>query len=403
MSNWISFQDLLNRWGIEKLEIVEYLQKGLQPYERYSGRPLNCPPEYHLGHIKQLVAVLSTPVGQEILEDAMTTTEDKIALILAGEDTLDDRAALKAYNTILAKWELIVAKDGMKLNEFKELSGASKESAEKELEVIQKDDPDFKSWKWLTEFGEDVEYADDDFKKLFSYLDEAIFKEDDVREFEGTHNLDFSQNTERTSEHKENYFHLNGDYWEIGYKGNKTSLKNLERLRYIIHLIDNDNKEIYSHDLVRYVKGDRPEVNNDYAEMGEERLETEGLSLMDIYIPDMSKEEKDKLEYWANEIWERHQKDSNKQWGDLKRHFLNEYGIGIYESKKGLKFYQKARLKEYAEKARVNVAHQISKAIKDIENKLPGLGRHLRKQIEKGAKCIYRVDADDPITWDIRM
>jgi hypothetical protein len=72
----------------------------------------------------------------------------------------------------------------MELNEFRELSGTSKESAEKELEVIKKDDPDFISWKWLDEFGEDAEHADAQFKKLFSYLDEAIFKRDDVLEFE---------------------------------------------------------------------------------------------------------------------------------------------------------------------------------------------------------------------------
>jgi hypothetical protein len=92
-----------------------------------------------------------------------------------------------------------------------------------------------------------------------------------------------------------------------------------------------------------------------------------------------------------------------KDWEVAKRHFLNEYGFFIYESRKGLKFYKKARLNKDIEKARVNVSQNISKTVKDIETELPALGRHLRKQIDKGAKCIYRADADDPITWDISM
>jgi hypothetical protein len=189
MSNWISFQDLLNRWGIENFEALEYLKKGLQPYKNDSGRPLNCPSYCHLGHIKQFVAALATPVGQEILKDTMMTIEDKIALIFAEKDTPSDRAELRVYNAILAEWQSRVAKVGMELNEFRELSGASKESAEKELEAIKKDDPDFVSWKWLTDIAGLAEYTEDDFEKLFSCLDEAIFKADDVRKFEKKYKL----------------------------------------------------------------------------------------------------------------------------------------------------------------------------------------------------------------------
>lgn len=365
--NWITFHELLNRWEIEKFEVLEYFKKGLQPYTKDSGKPLDCPAFCHLGPI--------------------------------------DEGAIKSGSEILSAAESF----GRELNEYEQLSVRWKEICEKELEVIKKDDPDFVSWKWLPEFGELPDYAEPEFKKLFSYLDEAIFKEDDVLEFEGKHDLGASKEPDRLSDRQENYFHLNGDYWEIGYKGKETKLRNLERLRYIIHLLDNANIEIYSHYLVNLVKGERPEVNNAYAEMGEEQLKTEGLSLEDIHNQDISIEEKKKLEDWAYEIWERLQKSigsltqktAEKNWQNLKNHFFNEYGIKIDDSKKGLKFYEKARLSKDFEKARVNVAQNISKAIRDIETNLPALGRHLRKQIDKGAKCIYRSDADDPITWDI--
>jgi hypothetical protein len=73
--------------------------------------------------------------------------------------------------------------DGRELNEYERLSVALKENAEKELENIKNDDPDFISWKWLAKL------SDDEFKKLLVYLDEALFKIDDVLEFEKKYNL----------------------------------------------------------------------------------------------------------------------------------------------------------------------------------------------------------------------
>jgi hypothetical protein len=147
MANWIKFQELLNRWDIQKFEVVKYLKKGLQPYSKHSGRPLRCPQFCHLGHI---------------YEDVIKT----------------------------GYWALSEAEaDHRELNDIEKLAVRLKESAEKELEVIKKDDPDFVSWKWLNEFGELAEYADEGLKKLFSYLDEAIFKGDDVLEFEKKHKL----------------------------------------------------------------------------------------------------------------------------------------------------------------------------------------------------------------------
>jgi len=66
MSNWISFQELLNRWDIEKFEIVEYFKKGLQPYTKDSGKPLDCPPFCHLGPIDER----AIKTGSEILSEA---------------------------------------------------------------------------------------------------------------------------------------------------------------------------------------------------------------------------------------------------------------------------------------------------------------------------------------------
>jgi hypothetical protein len=140
MSNWISFHELLNRWKIEKFEIVEYLKMGLQPYSKTSGKPIDCP--RHLGPIYE--------------------------------------SAIKTGSEILSEAESF----GRELNEYEQLSVRWKEICEKELEDIKKDDPTFVSWKWLDYPGENAEYADEYFNNLFSYLDEAIFNIDNVLKFE---------------------------------------------------------------------------------------------------------------------------------------------------------------------------------------------------------------------------
>ena len=120
------------------LGFVECLKNGLQPYSKYDEGPLDCPPFRHLGHI---------------YEEGIRASS-----IIESEPTGFDQGQ-------------------------KEYAKKAKESAEKELEIIKKDDPDLVSWKWLAKL------SDDDFKNLFSYLDEAIFKRDNVLEFEKKHKL----------------------------------------------------------------------------------------------------------------------------------------------------------------------------------------------------------------------
>ena len=92
-------------------------------------------------------------------------------------------------------------------------------------------------------------------------------------------------------------FSLEGDFWAINYKGVKANLKDLKRLRYIVHLIDNPNKEYYCHELSSLVNGQQPDANPYYSEMlNEELKENEGLSLGDLPIESLDREEKEKIE-----------------------------------------------------------------------------------------------------------
>jgi len=58
-----------------------------------------------LGKNKQFISALETPVGQELLKDAVSSIEGKIELILMEKDKPKDRAELQAYLSIVSKWQ----------------------------------------------------------------------------------------------------------------------------------------------------------------------------------------------------------------------------------------------------------------------------------------------------------
>jgi hypothetical protein len=53
MSNWISWQELLDQWKIEEFELLDILKQGLRPYSKY-GNAMPCPKGYHLILTKSL-------------------------------------------------------------------------------------------------------------------------------------------------------------------------------------------------------------------------------------------------------------------------------------------------------------------------------------------------------------
>ena len=152
---------------------------------------------------------------------------------------------------------------------------------------------------------------------------------------------------------------VNGDYWEANYKGERTNLQNLERIRYIIHLLDNPGVEIASHDLVSLVKGVEAEQDEVYGELSQEQLEAEGFSLVDLEIEGLSQREKDGMDNQIHDEWDRLERakesgdpsridEANRKWKILKRHLLNEYGIYMNFSSKGVRFTNKPKFLSFA-------------------------------------------------------
>ena len=57
-----------------------------------------------LGKNKQFLSALDSPVGQELLKDAVLAIQNKMELIMDEKDKPQDRAELQAYLSITRKW-----------------------------------------------------------------------------------------------------------------------------------------------------------------------------------------------------------------------------------------------------------------------------------------------------------
>jgi hypothetical protein len=206
-------------------------------------------------------------------------------------------------------------------------------------------------------------------------------------------------------------FSFRGDYWQINFNGEETLVRDLERVRYIIHLLEYPNKDFYCHELTKLVKKIELEPHQYYSAMGEDELANEGLNLVDLPIEHLEKDEKRRLELIACILWEQYKNSSygsnqdmlkaKKQWEVGKRYLLNEYGIVVSSSNNGPIFRVYARLRNEVERARSNVTKQIKSAIKSIGVQIPSLADHLKNAISTGAKCCYRPDPINPIEWTI--
>jgi hypothetical protein len=216
------------------------------------------------------------------------------------------------------------------------------------------------------------------------------------------------------TEDKINSFILKGNFWKIIYKGKETNLKNLERIRYIIHLLDKPGEEFFARRLIYLVKGQEPEINKEFDKMTSKELDKVGMDFAELPIEDLSKEEKERLEDRAYEYWNELQKakkdgsqsinEARKHWDHLKEYLSKEYGILIYSSSKGLKFNKKNRLRQDAEKARQTVSKQVSNSInKDFKPHMPTLAKYLKDHItSKRGKFYYMPDSNNPPDWSIQ-
>ena len=189
-------------------------------------------------------------------------------------------------------------------------------------------------------------------------------------------------------------FFLNGDYWKVKFNGETKTLKDLPRLRYIIRLLENQNKKFSHYELQLLVSGKQPDVNENYSKMNDEQLQKEGFSV-NLQIDEISPEELDKLGNTVHDAL-----DDEKQYQAMIKHLRNEYGIMVMSTKNGPVFKKFKRLDKDSEKVRSTVTKNIGNAINDMKEKFPPLHDHLKQYIKTDGTCRYEIDEKLNIRWN---
>ncbi len=211
----------------------------------------------------------------------------------------------------------------------------------------------------------------------------------------------------------ENGFCCIGDYWKVKYQGQETYIQNRERVKYIVHLIDNPGRIFNPIELVQLVKGQTEKTDEYYSNMSSAELEKEGLSELKLTDIGLTKENIENFKEQITTLFENIEfaKKNNKNkigkaetaFRNMTHYFMKEYGILVRITKTGPLLIIKTRLKEEAEKARINCWKQIEKAKKDIKNKkMTKLYEHL-KHIKTGNTIVYQIAPAAAPAWDIRF
>lgn len=165
MSKYISFSDLLARWGIRDFEVLDYLKKGLQPYSEY-GQPLSCSISHHAGHhrSKELSIVRETLRNMESWSHRDQSEVEDILPVSESEVPTDDPLLKNQWIEELREQEAKV------LEEWK---------------AIEDDDPGFSSWKYFV-----MPELDQDVESILGELKGSNYRLKDVLEIGKKHGLE---------------------------------------------------------------------------------------------------------------------------------------------------------------------------------------------------------------------
>jgi hypothetical protein len=228
---------------------------------------------------------------------------------------------------------------------------------------------------------------------------------DEIRDSEKIYKNKLSQNQKGKNKY-EYHFKKEGDIWKVRYKNEQSYLRDLGRIRYIVHLLDNPGEKFTPNRLASIVKGNELSANPNYRKLSEKQLQKEGLTKTET--PNgLLEEDYQELKKKIRTLWERcttspDEEKAREEWDHCKDIMASQYGIFVDDSGDDLKFRKKERLIKDKEKARSNVSKQISTAIKKLEENMPSLAEHLRVHISTGASCTYNPDTDNKIDWNIR-
>jgi hypothetical protein len=387
MPKWLTGTDLMQRWRVQGVELFELVKKGLQPYNRL-GEP-QPPPD--IIQKRQLIETLTAEVEQA-----------KTPVTCYGELEID-----KKGNPCCTEFEAII---GMTT------SGEDSEDVQRQIDQLHEElaMEDINSWHCFT-MPDDAE----DSLRIISGLEGCLFLSVDVEAFEKTHLSNVKADPKHSVVYTqcENAFIKTGKTWRVFFNGKPTGVADLERIRYIVHLIDNPGERFTALELMTFVKkewhgdteasDDSEDERPDYAKS----MDESEAAQMGEFSKTQSPEKIDKRTIMKaarklldemNEAKERgiegEIEKAEQKWLNFRTRVAMELNVAIKE-KEG-KLYVDREGNKDAERRRKNVSNQIVNAIKMFDKDLPDLAGHLVRYVHRGATCWYE---NTSMNWHIKF
>lgn len=179
-------------------------------------------------------------------------------------------------------------------------------------------------------------------------------------------------------------FRRQGEYWEIGFEGATTLIKDVKGLRLIAELLRHPGAEFHAAELLAAVEGRAPAP-----------AEGDAGAVLDESAKAAYRE---RLEDLQAEI------DEAEEWGDPERAAKAREEIDFIAKELSSAVGLGGRDRKVAsssERARVNVTRTIKLAVQKIGENDPDLGHYLSRAIKTGTFCSHEPDPRAPVSWSL--
>lgn len=172
-----------------------------------------------------------------------------------------------------------------------------------------------------------------------------------------------------------------GDTWFVKFQGNPTTLRDLKKFRYVIHLLNNPDKEIDNMSLVNEFK--MPEESKSEIEI---QAEEPSMHIESNYVDDHEEEEISRIKEHVLQLLDEGRLSTDKKKTEIEKKLeklrivLKKLDILLIISQDWTKFKLISRTKKLRKKmsnARSNVRQNLNKAFEAISIHLPTLTEYL--------------------------
>lgn len=181
-----------------------------------------------------------------------------------------------------------------------------------------------------------------------------------------------------------------GEYWTIRADGVEFQIKHRKGLAYLVHLLRHPRREFPAVELLELTDP----VPWSPGGSGGRRPVDDAVSGIDATAIESYR---DRLRALRAELGEAEENNDVGRQGALRQEiefFAGELGRVLGPGGR------KRRAGSDSERARVNVTRAIKRAIEQVRQEHPALGRSLRATIRTGNLCSFEPDPDRPLTWD---